>query len=154
MKKQLKNIQTFEQHTDKNLNISDVIVSNKIILRGNFSAKIVDGNVEIVFDEDYDRIYVDSGKLFNEFCNLQFGEDDNGIITDVSVEDNLKNETANSTNTVLPAVKIAELNLKNESKTEYSLGDVMLLDKWEKQLEAMNYTRTEIEAMSPSFYGR
>jgi hypothetical protein len=41
-----------------------------------------------VFDEDYDRIYVDSGKLFNEFCNLQFREDDNGIITDVSVEDN------------------------------------------------------------------
>lgn len=69
-------------------------------------------------------------------------------------EDNLKNKTANSTNTVLPAVKIAELNLKNESKTEYSLGDVMLLDKWEKQLEAINYTRTEIEAMSPSFYGR
>jgi len=30
----------------------------------------------------------------------------------------------------------------------------MLLDKWEKQLEALNYTRTEIEAMSPSFYGR
>ena len=50
--------------------------------------------------------------------------------------------------------KIQELNTKNESKTEYSLGDVMLLDKWEKQLEALNYTRTEIEAMSPSFYGR
>lgn len=27
MKKKLKNIQTFEQHTDKNLNISDVIKS-------------------------------------------------------------------------------------------------------------------------------
>ena len=50
--------------------------------------------------------------------------------------------------------KIQELNTKNESKTEYSLGDVMLLDKWEKQLEAMNYTRAEIEALSPSFYGR
>jgi hypothetical protein len=82
-----KHIQSFNEHQE-NLNISDVIVSNKIILRGNFSAKIVDGNVEIVFDKDYDRIYVDSGKLFNEFCNLQFGEDDNGIITDVSVEDN------------------------------------------------------------------
>lgn len=66
----------------------------------------------------------------------------------------LKDETPTFGNTVLPAVKIAELNLKNESKTEYSLGDVMLLDKWEKQLKAMNYTRTEIEAMSPSFYGR
>lgn len=50
--------------------------------------------------------------------------------------------------------KIQELNTKNESKKEYSLGDVMLLDKWEKQLEVLNYTRTEIEAMSPSFYGR
>ena len=50
--------------------------------------------------------------------------------------------------------KIQELNTKNKSKTEYSLGDVMLLDKWEKQLEALNYTRSEIEAMSPSFYVR
>jgi len=50
--------------------------------------------------------------------------------------------------------KIQELNSKNESKTEYSLGDVMLLDKWEKQLEALNYTRAEIEALSPSYYGR
>ena len=38
MKKELKHLKTFEQNTDKNLNISDVKVSNKIILRGNFSA--------------------------------------------------------------------------------------------------------------------
>jgi hypothetical protein len=56
---------------------------------------------------------------------------------------------------MLPAViKLQELNKKNEQKDEYSLGDVLLLDKWEKQLEAMNYTRAEIEALSPSFYGR
>ena len=30
MKKELKNIQTFEQHSDKNLNISDVISSETI----------------------------------------------------------------------------------------------------------------------------
>lgn len=32
MKKELKNIQTFEQHTDKNLNISDVSSSDTITL--------------------------------------------------------------------------------------------------------------------------
>ena len=85
-----KYIDTFKQKLteSENLNISDVIVSNKIILRGNFKAKIVDGNIHIVFDKDYDRIYVDSGKLFNEFCNLQFWEDDNGVINEISVEDN------------------------------------------------------------------
>jgi hypothetical protein len=85
--KHLKTPQELNEASE-NLNISDVIVSNKIILRGNFKAKIVDGNVHIVFDKDYDRIYVDSGKLFNEFCNLQFWEDDNGVITEISVEDN------------------------------------------------------------------
>ncbi len=65
-----------------------------------------------------------------------------------------KQETAQLGIGAVTCRKIQELNTKNESKTEYSLGDVMLLDKWEKQLEALNYTRTEIEAMSPSFYGR
>jgi hypothetical protein len=56
---------------------------------------------------------------------------------------------------MLPAViKLQELNKKNEQKDGYSLGDVLLLDKWEKQLESMNYTRTEIEMLSPSYYGR
>ena len=64
------------------------------------------------------------------------------------------NETAQLGIGAVTCRKIQQLNIKNESKTEYSLGDVMLLDKWEKQLEALNYTRAEIEAMSPSFYGR
>jgi hypothetical protein len=69
--------------------------------------------------------------------------------------ENLNNkETAQLGIGAVTCRKIQELNTKNESKTEYSLGDVMLLDKWEKQLEAMNYTRTEIEALSPSFYVR
>ena len=71
------------------------------------------------------------------------------------MEETLKNnETTQLGIGAVTCRKIQELNAKNESKTEYSLGDVMLLDKWEKQLEALNYTRTEIEAMSPSFYGR
>jgi hypothetical protein len=65
-----------------------------------------------------------------------------------------QDETAQLGTSAVTCRKIQELNTKNESKTEYSLGDVMLLDKWEKQLESLNYTRTEIEAMSPSFYGR
>jgi len=69
-------------------------------------------------------------------------------------ETSKNNETAQLGIAGVTCRKIQELNTKNESKTEYSLGDVMLLDKWEKQLEALNYTRTEIEAMSPSFYGR
>ena len=69
--------------------------------------------------------------------------------------ENLNNqETAQLGIGAVTCRKIQELNTKNESKTGYSLGDVMLLDKWEKQLEALNYTRAEIEAMSPSFYGR
>ena len=69
--------------------------------------------------------------------------------------ENLNNqETAQLGIGAVTCRKIQELNTKNEIKTGYSLGDVMLLDKWEKQLEALNYTRAEIEAMSPSFYGR
>jgi hypothetical protein len=56
---------------------------------------------------------------------------------------------------MLPAViKLEELNKKNEQKEEYSLGDVMLLDKWEKELKANGFSKTEIETLSPSYYGR
>lgn len=55
---------------------------------------------------------------------------------------------------ILPAViKLQELNKKNEQKEEYSLGDIMLLDKWEKELKANGFSKTEIEALSPSYYG-
>lgn len=61
----------------------------------------------------------------------------------------------NDAKRVLPAViKLQELNKKNESKSEYSLGDVMLLEKWEKELKSSGFTKLEIEALSPSYYGR
>ena len=55
---------------------------------------------------------------------------------------------------MLPArVELQELNLKNEQKDGYSLGDVMLLDKWEKELKANGYSNIEIKTLSPSYYG-
>jgi len=58
-------------------------------------------------------------------------------------------------NTVLPAViRLQEINKKNEQKKEYSLGDVMLLDKYENELFARGYSREYIESLSPSYYGR
>jgi hypothetical protein len=56
---------------------------------------------------------------------------------------------------MLPAViKLQELNKKNEQKDGYSLGDVLLLDKWEKDLKASGFSMDEIEMLSPSYYGR
>jgi hypothetical protein len=56
---------------------------------------------------------------------------------------------------MLPAViKLQELNKKNEQKDGYSLGDVLLLDKWEKELKASGFSMDEIELLSPSYYGR
>jgi hypothetical protein len=51
------------------------------------------------------------------------------------------------------AIKLKELNTKNEQK-KYSLGDVMLLDKFENELYAKGYSREEIETLSPSFYSK
>lgn len=56
---------------------------------------------------------------------------------------------------MLPAViRLQEINKKNEQKKEYSLGDVMLLDKYENELFARGYSREYIESLSPSYYGR
>jgi hypothetical protein len=49
---------------------------------------------------------------------------------------------------------LQELNFKNEQKDCYSLGDVLLLDKWEKDLKATGFSKDEIETLSPSYYGR
>lgn len=58
-------------------------------------------------------------------------------------------------NTLLPAViRLREINKKNEQKEGYSLGDVMLLDKYENELFAKGYSREYIESLSPSYYGR
>ena len=47
--------------------------------------------------------------------------------------------------------KITILNLKNASK-EYCLGDVLLLDKYEKDLKIIGWTKDEIEGVSPNYY--
>jgi hypothetical protein len=69
----------------------------------------------------------------------------------------MSNETldGNFAKPMLPAViKLQELNKKNEQKDGYSLGDVLLLDKWEKDLKVKGFSRDEIERLSPSYYGR
>ena len=60
----------------------------------------------------------------------------------------------NETNEKKYAVKrLNEINEKNKFKTEYSLGDVMLLDKYEKILTSTyNFTQDQVERLSPSFY--
>ncbi len=49
--------------------------------------------------------------------------------------------------------RLREISKKNESTKEYSLGDVLLLDKFEKELKDSGYSKNEIEALSPSYYG-
>ena len=49
--------------------------------------------------------------------------------------------------------KIKELSSKNETTDGYSLGDVLLLDKWEKELKEQDWSLSEIELLSPSYYG-
>lgn len=51
------------------------------------------------------------------------------------------------------SIKLQQLSKKNEINKEYSLGDVLLLDKWEKELYSRGYSREEIESLSPSYYG-
>jgi hypothetical protein len=48
--------------------------------------------------------------------------------------------------------RLQEISKKNEVIKEYSLGDVLLLNKFEKELEEYGYAREEIEALSPSYY--
>jgi hypothetical protein len=60
----------------------------------------------------------------------------------------------NDGNTVLPAVKIIQLNLKNATADGYSLGDALLLDKHERDLKALGWTKSQIEELSPNFYRR
>ena len=76
-----KKIKSFNEHQEK-LDISDVIISNKIILDGVFDAKIVNDKVEITFNEDHDRIYFINTKTNKQVANLQFlnEEDDFNVI--------------------------------------------------------------------------
>jgi hypothetical protein len=47
--------------------------------------------------------------------------------------------------------KITKLNEKN-AKNEYSLGDVLLLDNYEKKLMAAGWTRKQVKELSPNYY--
>lgn len=49
-------------------------------------------------------------------------------------------------------IKLREISKKNESRKEYSLGDVLLLVKFEKVLKDAGFSKSEIEALSPSYY--
>jgi len=48
--------------------------------------------------------------------------------------------------------KLEQINKKNETTKEYSLGDVLLLMKYERELKIAGYKQKEIEALSPSYY--
>lgn len=50
-------------------------------------------------------------------------------------------------------IRISEINNKNIGK-EYSLGDVLLLEKFEKELEVKGWSKEQIEALSPNYYNR
>lgn len=60
----------------------------------------------------------------------------------------------NDAKPVLPAVKIMALNTKNANTDGYSLGDVILLAKHERDLRELGWTESRIEALSPNFYSR
>lgn len=60
----------------------------------------------------------------------------------------------NDAKPVLPAVKIMALNTKNANTDGYSLGDVLLLDKYERDLRELGWTKSRIEELSPNFYSR
>ena len=70
-------------------------------------------------------------------------------------ETSITHELGNNDNLLLPAViKIQALNKKNEQKDGYSLGDVLLLEKYEKELLHHGFTNEQLVEFSPSYYGR
>ena len=49
--------------------------------------------------------------------------------------------------------RLIEISNKNQGK-EYSLGDVLLLDRFERQLmDYCGYSKDEVKKFSPSYYG-
>ncbi len=47
--------------------------------------------------------------------------------------------------------RLQEISKKNETK-EYSLGDVLLVEKYEKELFDNGLSNSEIKLLSPSYY--
>jgi hypothetical protein len=51
--------------------------------------------------------------------------------------------------------RLKEISKKNENTKEYSLGDVLLLERFEKQLiDYCKFTKEEVEQYSPSYYNK
>ena len=69
-------------------------------------------------------------------------------------KDEVTTSSRNDGNTVLPAVKIIQLNLKNATTDGYSLGDALLLDKYELELRQLGWHQSRVEELSPNFYCR
>ena len=59
-------------------------------------------------------------------------------------------ETTQSVKTAI--LRLQEISEKNKESKEYSLGDVLILDKYEKELSMSGYSKSAIEALSPSYY--
>lgn len=54
-----------------------------------------------------------------------------------------------------PVLKLEELNKKNENTDEWSLGDVLLLTKFERELkEDFGWAKDKIQALTPNYYNR
>ena len=71
------------------------------------------------------------------------------------IKSNQTDESGRNINPVLPAViKIQALSKKNEQTDGYSLGDVLLLEKYEKELLHHRFTNEQLVELSPSYYGR
>lgn len=59
------------------------------------------------------------------------------------------------TNHLTQVLKIEALNKKNENTEEWSLGDVLLLTKYERELkEYYGWTKDRIQALTPNYYNR
>lgn len=68
--------------------------------------------------------------------------------------DKINNVQPHDGNAVLPALKITQLNTKNINCNEWSLGDVLLLAKHERELKELGWDESSIEALAPNFYCR
>jgi hypothetical protein len=52
-----------------------------------------------------------------------------------------------------PVLKIEELNKKNENTNEWSLGDILLLTRFERELkDDFGWTKEQVQALTPNYY--
>jgi hypothetical protein len=54
---------------------------------------------------------------------------------------------------IRPVLKLEELNKKNESTDEWSLGDILLLTRFERELkEDFGWTKEQVQELTPNYY--